>query len=106
MSDDKKNSNGVKIKILGTGCPNCKRLEANVKKALEELNLEATVEKVINLPEIMSYGVLSVPAIVVDDEVLSSGTVLTVKEIKELLANPIDADDSCDDSHCSHCSCC
>lgn len=95
----------MNIKILGTGCPNCKKLEANVNKALEELKLEATVEKVTDLPEIMSYGVLSVPAIVVDDRVLSSGIVLTVEEIKELLTDN-STDGSCEDSHCSHCSCC
>lgn len=95
----------MKIKILGTGCPNCKKLEINVNKALEELKLEATVEKVTDLPEIMSYGVLSVPAIVVDEKVLSSGAVLTVTEIKELLADG-STDDGCEDSHCSHCSCC
>lgn len=95
----------MKIKILGTGCPNCKKLEDNVKKALEELKLEATIEKVTDLPEIMSYGVLSVPAIAVDEKVLSSGTVLSTEEIKKILANnPTDTD--CDNSHCSHCSCC
>lgn len=95
----------MKIKILGTGCPNCKKLEDNVKKALDELNMEAVVEKITDIVEIMSYGVLNVPAIVMDEKVLSSGLVLNAEEIKKILTDN-SSDASCDDSHCSHCSCC
>lgn len=73
------------IKILGSGCPNCKRLEANTRKALEELGLEATVSKVTDYKDIMSYGIMSTPGLVVDGVVLSAGRVLQPKEIVELL---------------------
>jgi small redox-active disulfide protein 2 len=74
------------IKILGsTGCSNCQKLEANMKQVLAELKIEAEVEKVNDMEKIMSYGIMSVPAIVVDDEVISYGVVPTVPEIKNLL---------------------
>lgn len=95
----------MKIKILGTGCANCKKLEANVKKALTELKIEVAVEKVEAIPEIMSYGVLSVPALVVDDKVLMSGVVVDVETIKDLLTKD---QQHCDEESesCSGCCCC
>ena len=73
------------IKILGTGCPNCQKLEANVKQALKELGLEAQVEKITEIENIMSYGVIGTPALVIDGEVKIYGRVAETKEIKELL---------------------
>ncbi|HEY5525555.1 MAG TPA: thioredoxin family protein [Clostridium sp.] len=73
------------IKILGTGCSNCKRLEANAKKAIEELGVEATIEKVTDIKEIMKYGVMKTPAIVVDEKVKAYGRVPTAEEIKKYL---------------------
>ena len=75
----------MKIKILGTGCPNCKFLEANTKKALEELNKKAEVEKITDIAKIMGYSVMSTPALVVDEKVVSYGKVLSSEEIKKLL---------------------
>jgi small redox-active disulfide protein 2 len=75
----------MNIKILGTGCPNCQRLEANTKQALEELKLEAEVEKITEIADIMSYGIMGTPALVVDGEVKVYGRVAEVKEIKEIL---------------------
>ncbi len=77
----------MKIKILGTGCPNCQKLEKNTTQALSELKLEAQVEKITDIEKIMSYGVMSLPAIVVDEKVLSYGAVLSVEEIKKLLTD-------------------
>ena len=77
--------NKMKIKILGTGCPNCKILEANTKKALEELKKKAEVEKITDISEIMSYGIMSTPALVIEDKVVSYGRVLTSEEIKKFL---------------------
>lgn len=77
----------MKIKILGSGCPNCQKLEANTKQALEELKLEAKVEKISEIQDIMSYGIMSTPALVVDDAVLVAGMVPDVKQIKEALEN-------------------
>ncbi len=73
------------IKILGSGCPNCKKLEVNTKKALKELNLEATVEKVEDFEKIMEYGVMSTPALVVDEEVKFFGRVASPKDIAKYL---------------------
>jgi len=76
----------MNIKILGTGCPNCQRLEANTKQALSELKMEATVEKVTEIQDIMSYGVMGTPALVVDEKVEVSGRIPDVEEIKTILS--------------------
>ncbi len=73
------------IKILGTGCSKCDKLEKNAKKAVKELGIDATIEKVADLREMVAYGVMEVPALVVDDEVKSVGKVLSSEEIKKYL---------------------
>lgn len=73
------------IKILGPGCANCKKLEANVKEAVKELNIDATVEKVENIKDIISYGVMQTPALVVDGQVKIMGRVPSVSDIKKYL---------------------
>ncbi|MBM7870329.1 MULTISPECIES: thioredoxin family protein [Clostridium] len=73
------------IKILGTGCTNCKKLEENARKAVEELGLDATVEKVTEIKDIMKYGVMKTPALVVDEKVKIMGRVATSDEIKKYL---------------------
>jgi len=75
----------MKIKILGSGCPKCKVLEKNTQIAVEELGLDAQIEKVTDIVKIMEYGVMSTPAIVLDEKVLSYGKVLFSDEIKKLL---------------------
>jgi len=75
----------MKIKILGTGCPNCIRLENNVKQALKELNKKAEIEEVKDIEKIMSYGIMSTPALVIDEKVISYGRVLPPEEIKKVL---------------------
>ncbi|MDR4161972.1 thioredoxin family protein [Bacillus paranthracis] len=75
----------MNIKILGSGCSNCKRLEENAKNALQELGLDATVEKVTDIKEIMKYGVMSTPALVVDEKVKAMGKTLSSEEIKKYL---------------------
>jgi len=75
------------IKILGTGCPNCKKLEANTKKAVKKLGLDATIEKVEDLQEIMAYGIMGTPALVVDEEVKIAGKVASPAEIEKELQN-------------------
>lgn len=84
---DKKVSNGVNIKILGSGCPNCQKLEANTKKALEGMGMEATVEKITDIQKIMEYNVMSMPVLVVDEKVLMAGLVPDIEQIKKILAN-------------------
>ena len=75
----------MNIKILGTGCKKCKKLEANTREAVEELGLDASVEKVEDIQGIMSYKVMSTPALVVDEKVVSAGKLLSSKEIAALL---------------------
>lgn len=73
------------IKILGTGCSKCKKLEANTKEAVKELGIEASIEKVENVQDIMTYGVMSTPALVVDDQVKVVGRIPSVEDIKKYL---------------------
>jgi small redox-active disulfide protein 2 len=74
------------IKILGTGCPKCKKLEEFVRKAVAELGIIVEVEKVTDLDKIMDYGVMMTPALVIDEKVVSSGRLLSVNDIKALLS--------------------
>lgn len=76
----------MNIKILGTGCANCKNLEKATQQAVAELNLNASVEKVEDIVKIMSYGVMRTPALVVDEKVIMYGRVPSVSEIKEMLS--------------------
>lgn len=73
------------IKVLGTGCANCKKLEQNTKDAVSELGISATIEKVEDFKDIASYGVMRTPSLVIDEEVKVVGKVAKVDEIKALL---------------------
>jgi len=73
------------IKVLGSGCYNCKKLEANVREAVKQLGIEATIEKVQDFKDIMAYGVMRTPALVVDEKVKVMGRVPSVEEIKKYL---------------------
>ncbi len=73
------------IKILGSGCSNCKRLEQLARSAVEELHIEAEIQKVEDIPSIMSYGILSTPALVIDDTVVSQGKVPVLSTVKHLI---------------------
>jgi small redox-active disulfide protein 2 len=75
----------MNIKVLGSGCAKCKQLEANVRKAVEEAGIDATVEKVTDIAQIMNYGVMMTPALVVDETVKSVGKVLSPKEITQYI---------------------
>ncbi len=75
----------MKIQILGTGCPKCRELEVNVREALAGTNLEASVEKVVDLDEIMNMGVMMTPALAVDGVVKSAGKVLSKDEILRIV---------------------
>jgi small redox-active disulfide protein 2 len=77
----------MKIKVLGTGCARCKTLEKLTSKAVEELNLDATVEKVEDIQKIMEYAVMRTPALVIDEKVVLSGQVPKINDLKELLTN-------------------
>ena len=73
------------IKILGTGCPKCKRTTALVEEVVKETGVEATIEKVEDIMQIMEYNVMSTPAVVIDGEIKVKGRVPSVNELKELL---------------------
>jgi small redox-active disulfide protein 2 len=73
------------IKILGTGCPKCKQLEANAKKAVELSGENISVEKVENIKDIMAYGIMMTPALVIDEVVKSAGKLLTSDDILKLI---------------------
>lgn len=73
------------IQVLGPGCPKCKKLEENVKAAVKELEIEAEVEKVSDITKIMAQGILLTPGLVIDGNVVSSGKVLSVEQLKEVL---------------------
>ena len=75
----------MKIEVLGTGCAKCKATEEIVKKAVEELGIQAEVIKVEDLQEIIDRGVMMTPAVIVDGEVKIVGRKPTVDEIKKLL---------------------
>ena len=75
----------MEIKVLGTGCARCKSLEKLTRKAVEELNLDATVTKVEDIQKIMEYAVMRTPALVINEKVVMSGQLPKVAELKELL---------------------
>ncbi len=75
----------MKIEILGTGCPKCKQLEENARKAIAETGKKVELVKVTEIDKIVGYGVMSTPAIVIDGIVKSYGKVAEIEEIKEML---------------------
>jgi len=75
----------MEIKILGTGCAKCKKLEELTKKAVEELGLNTVVEKVEDIQKIMEYGIMRTPGLVLNDKIVLSGQILGVEGIKELI---------------------
>jgi len=75
----------MEIKILGTGCPKCHKLEAETRLAAEELQLDCNIEKVTEVKDIMAFGVMITPALVVDGEVKVVGKVPTRDDIKQML---------------------
>ena len=75
----------MKIQILGTGCSKCKTLASNVEKAVKELGLEAQVEKVTGIEDILKFQILMTPGLVLDGQVKAAGRVPSTDEIKQLL---------------------
>ncbi len=77
----------MEIKVLGTGCARCKSLEKITRKAVDELNLDARVEKVEDIQKIMEYAILRTPALVINEKVVLSGQVPKVSALKDLLTH-------------------
>lgn len=78
------------IKILGTGCPNCNKLEEETKKAVSNLAIEAEFEKVTDYQKIMEYDILSTPGLVINEVVFSSGKIPTQGEITSYLTSALE----------------
>jgi small redox-active disulfide protein 2 len=76
----------MEIKILGPGCANCHRLEERTQEAVAALGLDVTVEKVTDVAEIASYGIMRTPGLVIDEHVVVAGRVPTTDEIGRLLS--------------------
>jgi small redox-active disulfide protein 2 len=75
----------MKIQILGTGCTRCKTLASNAEKAVKELGLEAQIEKVTGIQDILKFQILATPGLVIDGQVKAAGRVPSTDEIKQLL---------------------
>lgn len=79
------------IKVLGSGCANCKRVEQIVHKVVDEMTLQAEVIKVTEYPEIMKYNVMSTPGLVINEKVVSTGRIPTPAEVTVWLNNALEA---------------
>ncbi len=75
----------MKIQVLGTGCPKCVQLEQQAARAIRALGLDCEIEKVTDMDEILSFGVMMTPSLVIDGEVKSSGKVLSADQIQKML---------------------
>ena len=82
---EKETTAGFRVKVLGSGCAKCNQLEAAAKSALRELGMDETIEHVRDFAQIAAYGVMTTPALVVDERVVASGRVLKQTEIVEIL---------------------
>ncbi len=76
----------MKIQILGTGCPKCKKLAELVEQAAGELGFAYELEKVTEIPKIIAFGVVTTPGLAVDGKVLAAGSLPSYEKVKELLA--------------------
>jgi small redox-active disulfide protein 2 len=77
------------IKILGSGCANCKRLEAIAREAVEKLSIEAEIAKVTDYPGILAYNILSTPGLVINEKVVSSGRVPSPAEVTTFITTAL-----------------
>lgn len=93
----------MKIKVLGSGCASCHKLYEETKKAIENMGKDYEVEYITDVNVLLSYGIMSAPALLVNDNVVSQGRSLKAKDIEKLL-NGMEIDSSCDDESCG-CSC-
>jgi small redox-active disulfide protein 2 len=75
----------MEIKILGTGCPKCKALEQATRAAVQDLGVNANVTKVEDIVDIMNYGVMRTPAIVINEKIVLAGRVPDANELKEII---------------------
>lgn len=86
LNQGKKEDGEMEIKVFGPGCPRCKKTQENAVEALKELNLEAKITPVSDLKEIMSHGIMMTPGLAIDEEVVSTGKIPSVEEIKKWIS--------------------
>jgi small redox-active disulfide protein 2 len=79
----------MNIKILGTGCARCHQLEKTTREVVKELGIDATVEAVNDMRQIMSYNILTTPGLVINEQVVSSGKVPSKAEVNQLVINSL-----------------
>ena len=79
----------MNIKILGTGCANCKKLEAITRSAVSEMSIEAEIVHVTEYPEIMKYNIMSTPGLVINEKLVSAGRVPNEAEVTTLLTTAL-----------------
>jgi small redox-active disulfide protein 2 len=79
------------IKVLGSGCANCKKLEALTRQAVAQMGLEAEIIKVTEYPAIMAYNIMSTPGLVINEKLVSAGRIPTQAEVTTWLANALEA---------------
>lgn len=79
------------IKVLGSGCANCKRVEQIARRVVEEMSLEAQIVKVTDYNDIAAYNVLSTPGLVVNEKLVSSGRIPTPAEVTTWLADALES---------------
>jgi small redox-active disulfide protein 2 len=97
----------INIKILGTGCPKCKQTTAVVQEVINENNIDATIEKVEDIMEIMKFNVMMTPAVVVNNEIKIKGRVPSKAEITALLLDgSVKKDSDASNCGCSDTGCC
>jgi small redox-active disulfide protein 2 len=80
----------LKIKVLGSGCNNCKMVELNARTAVENLGLQAEIEKVTTQPEIKKWNILSTPGLVINDKVVCAGRIPDVDEVITWITSALD----------------
>jgi small redox-active disulfide protein 2 len=78
------------IKILGSGCANCKKLEALTHQVIDQMGVEAEIIKVTEYPDIMAYNIMSTPGLVINEKVVSAGRIPSTAEITTFVANSIE----------------
>ena len=81
----------MNIKILGSGCANCKKLQAVTEETVKEMNVAANIEKVEDIQKIMGYGVMRTPAIVINEKVKAFGRIPGKDEIKKFIQDEVNA---------------
>ena len=87
--EENNENKNTRIKVLGSGCSKCNELEKNTKEVLKDLNIDEEVAHIKDFKEIMKYGVMTTPALLVDEKILVSGRVPNIKELKELIQENI-----------------